>query len=149
MVWPSCFSFSLKGRTRMTTRTLSSPGKDGVASFGKDDEEKEDDDAIEKSQQGGVGGVWHRRKLPCCVRAMSWLSFWKARRVRLTSLEKSKTIPLRHNKVGWLRVVWRLRLAFLGVLPPLFGGAWNKREHGPRALMMPKILSLCFHARCC
>lgn len=45
MVRPSCFSFSLKGRTRMTTRTLSSPGDDDADGLGMDN--ADDEDAIE------------------------------------------------------------------------------------------------------
>jgi hypothetical protein len=57
MVRPSCFSFSLKGRTRMTTRTLSSPGDDEAGGFAMDDVKEDDDEAlaggIAKNEVGG------------------------------------------------------------------------------------------------
>jgi len=49
MVHPSCFSFSLKGRTRMTTRTLSSLGEDEVGSFAMEEENEDDDEAMARA----------------------------------------------------------------------------------------------------
>ena len=78
MVRPSCFSFSLKGRTRMTTRTLSSPGEEGVNSLGIYEENDDDDEAMAGGNvQSEVGGVSHRgEKCPgsCANVMVCWRS---------------------------------------------------------------------------
>lgn len=51
----SCFSFSFKGRTRITTRTLSSPGEDGTDVLCMDDE-KDDNVAMVEVIRRVMGG---------------------------------------------------------------------------------------------